>query len=143
MSRAYAVFLAAIATIAVHVVDDSFISPEPGTSAGDHVVSGLVPLAALASCAWFYRSARDGVRAAMAFVLGLFGIAASAEGWYAFANGVVRGDDFTGLLALPAGVALLILGTALLWRSRRRGPTKPRAIARRSARSEPVSGPAP
>jgi hypothetical protein len=38
------VFLAAVAVIAVHVLDDSFIQPEPGTSAGDHLVSGLVPL---------------------------------------------------------------------------------------------------
>jgi fermentation-respiration switch protein FrsA (DUF1100 family) len=29
------------------------------------------------------------------------------------------GDDFTGLLAVPAGVTLLVLGTMILWRSRR------------------------
>ena len=55
-------FLAAVAVIAVHVLDDSFIQPEPGTSAGDHLVSGLVPLAALAIAAVAYPRARPGVR---------------------------------------------------------------------------------
>jgi len=35
----------AVGVIALHVVDDSFLQPESGTSAGDHLVSGLVPLA--------------------------------------------------------------------------------------------------
>ena len=41
------VFLIAVGLIALHVLDDSFIQPEPGTSAGDHLVSGLVPFALL------------------------------------------------------------------------------------------------
>ena len=51
MGRERSVFLVAVAVIAVHVLDDSFLQPEPGTSAGDHLVSGLVPLAALAIAA--------------------------------------------------------------------------------------------
>ena len=37
-----------VAVIAVHIVDDNFVQPQPGTSARDHLVSGLVPLAVLA-----------------------------------------------------------------------------------------------
>ena len=37
-------FMAAVGVIALHVIDDSFLQPQPGTSAGDHLVSGLVPL---------------------------------------------------------------------------------------------------
>jgi len=37
----------ALALIAVHIVDDNFLQPQPGMSAGDHLVSGLVPLAVL------------------------------------------------------------------------------------------------
>jgi dienelactone hydrolase len=133
MSRAHAVFWAAIAMIAVHVVDDSFVNPEPGTSASDHLVSGLVPLAALGLAGWAFGRVRDGVRAVMSLVLGLFGVVASAEGWYEVTNGVGRGDDYTGLLALPAGAVLLLLAIALLWRSRRRGPSRARAIVRRTA----------
>jgi hypothetical protein len=46
--RERALVLPAIGLIALHVVDDSFVQPQPGTSAADHLVSGLVPLAALA-----------------------------------------------------------------------------------------------
>ena len=37
----------AIGVVALHVVDDSFLQPNPGTSAGDHLAGGLVPLALL------------------------------------------------------------------------------------------------
>ena len=41
----------AILVVGLHVVDDNFLQPQRGTSAGDHLVSGLVPLAALALAA--------------------------------------------------------------------------------------------
>ena len=34
----------ALAVMALHVIDDSFLQPANGTSAADHLVSGLVPL---------------------------------------------------------------------------------------------------
>ena len=43
---AYRLFLLGVAVIALHVIDDSFLQPQRGTSAADHLVSGLVPLAA-------------------------------------------------------------------------------------------------
>jgi hypothetical protein len=125
------VFLAAVGFIAVHIIDDSFVNPEPGTSASDHLVSGLVPLAALGLATAIYLRSRDGVRAAIALVLGLFAIVASGEGWYATANGVASGDDYTGLLVLPAGVALLGLSAVVLWRSRRKEGSRPRRYLRR------------
>ena len=42
-----------VGVIALHVVDDSFVQPQPGTSATDHLVSGLVPL----TC-WWRRQSR-------------------------------------------------------------------------------------
>ena len=41
-------FRAATAALALYVADDRFVHPQSGTSAGDHLVSGLVPLAVLA-----------------------------------------------------------------------------------------------
>jgi hypothetical protein len=38
-------FFAAVGAIGLHVVDDNFVQPQPGTSASDHVFSGLIPLA--------------------------------------------------------------------------------------------------
>lgn len=119
MDRAHIVFLTTVAVIAVHVADDSFVNPPDGTSAGDHLVSGIVPLMSLAAAAAVYLRSRPGVRAVLALVLGLFGVVAGAEGWYYTLNVGASGDDYTGLLALPAGLLLLLLAAVTLWRSRR------------------------
>ena len=54
------VFRAATAALALHVADDRFIHPQPGTSAGDHLVSGLVPLALLALAFWAFPRLKAG-----------------------------------------------------------------------------------
>lgn len=113
-------FLASVALIAVHIVDDSFLQPEPGTRAADHLVGGLVTLALLALGTWAFLRARAGVGAAIAFVLGLFALMVSAEGWYAATTVGPTDDDFTGLPVIVASLALLVVGAVTLWRSRRR-----------------------
>jgi hypothetical protein len=114
------VFLVATAVIAAHLVDDSFVNPEPGRSAADHLVSGLVPLALVGlAAATYLRSSRGGLRAVVALVLGAFGLVVSTEGWYDSLAVGPSGDDYSGLLVLPAGLALLGLGVVELWRSRR------------------------
>jgi uncharacterized protein len=118
--RAQHVFLAAVAVLALHVVDDSFLQPQPGTSAGDHLVSGLVPLAVLGLAAAAYPRVRPGARAAIALATGFFGIALGIEAAYYTSKVGPSGDDFTGLLALVAAVVLLGLGVVTLWRTRRR-----------------------
>jgi len=129
--RERAVFLAGVAVIALHVVDDSFLQPQPGTSAWDHLVSGLVPLAVLALAAVVFPRLRGGRRAAITLFVGFFGIAFGIEGAY-YTNKVgASGDDFTGLLSLLAGVVLLALGIVTLWRTRRRhGPLWRRSLRR-------------
>jgi fermentation-respiration switch protein FrsA (DUF1100 family) len=117
--RERAIVLLATGLIALHVVDDSFVQPQPGTSATDHLVSGLVPLGLLGLAAWAYPRLRAGWRAILALGLGIFGIAVGSEGWYYAREVGASGDDYTGLLAIPAGLALLGLGTLTLWRSRR------------------------
>jgi fermentation-respiration switch protein FrsA (DUF1100 family) len=101
-------------------VDDNFVQPPPGTSGGDHLASGLVPLAVLALAAWAYPRLRPGAQGALALLLGPFGIIAGAEAVRYLGDGGPAGDDFTGLLAIPAGVLLIGLGAVVLWRSRRR-----------------------
>jgi len=105
--------------IALHVVDDNFLQPQPGTSAGDHLVGGLVPLAVIAVLVIGYIRWRPGVRAAIAGFLGFLGIVVGSEAVYYFSQGEGGGDDFTGLLAIVAGVALIGCALTLLWRSRR------------------------
>jgi uncharacterized protein len=114
-----AVATGALAVVALHVVDDSFLQPEPGTSAADHLVSGLVPLALLTAAAVAYPRLRAGVRAAWALLAGFFGVLAGTEAVYYTSAVGASGDDYTGLLSIPAGLLLLCLGALTLWRSRK------------------------
>jgi hypothetical protein len=122
----------AIGAIALHVADDSFFQPQPGTSAGDHLVSGLVPLAVLALAAWAYPRLRAGFRATIALLLGIFGIVAGVEAIYYTTKDGPSGDDFTGLLSIPAGIVLLAVGVVTLWRSRKTADSRRRRYLRRS-----------
>jgi fermentation-respiration switch protein FrsA (DUF1100 family) len=118
--------------IAVHVVDDSFVQPQPGTSASDHLVSGLVPLVVLGLAAAVHPRARGGARAAIALLAGAFGIAAGIEAVHYTAHVGPSGDDFTGLLCIPAGGVLLGLGLVVLWTTRRRHGSLPVRVLRRA-----------
>jgi uncharacterized protein len=124
--------VAALAVIAVHVLDDNFLQPEPGTSAADHLVSGLAPLAALIVFATAYRRLRAGLRAAIAIPLGILGIVAGVgeAGYYTLQSGP-SGDDYTGLLAIPASLLLVAVGGADLWESRRLDDRRHRRYLRR------------
>jgi uncharacterized protein len=125
-------FLLAVVALALHVVDDNFLQPEPGTSAADHLVSGLVPLALIAGAAAVYLRARPGVRATLALLLGFFGVLSGTEAVYYTLNGGPSGDDFTGFLAMLGGFVLLGVGAVTLWRSRRTDDRPRRRYLRRS-----------
>jgi fermentation-respiration switch protein FrsA (DUF1100 family) len=124
--------IAALAVIAVHVLDDNFLQPQPGTSAGDHLVSGLVPTAVLLGAAAAYPRLRAGLRATFALTLGILGIVIGVgeAGYYSLEVGP-SGDDYTGLLAIPAGALLVGVGAATLWRTRRRDESLRRRYLRR------------
>jgi alpha/beta superfamily hydrolase len=125
--------LASIAIVGLHVADDSFLQPEPGTSALDHLAGGLIPLAALGIAAAGYRRGRAGLQATIAVVVGILAlvIGAASAGYDTVTVGP-SGDDFTGLLALPAGLVLIGLGIATLWRSRKLDDRRRRRYTRRA-----------
>jgi fermentation-respiration switch protein FrsA (DUF1100 family) len=112
--------LAGIVAIALHVLDDNYLQPQRGTSAADHVASGLVPLVLLLAFAAAYRHLIAGVRATILIPLGLFAIVAGVgeAGYYTIELGP-SGDDYSGLLAIPAGLLLIAIGTSTLWTTRR------------------------
>jgi uncharacterized protein len=118
--------------IALHIVDDSFVQPQPGTSATDHLAGGLVPLALLGLAAFSYPRLRAGWRAVVALLLGVFGLGTASEAWYYTREVGASGDDYTGLLAIPAGLTLLAVGIVTLWRSRRLDERMPRRYLRRA-----------
>jgi uncharacterized protein len=121
-----------VGLIALHIVDDSFLQPQPGTSATDHLVSGLVPLAVLGWAAVAYPRLRPGGRAVVALLLGVFGLGTASEAWYYTREVGASGDDYTGLLVIPAGLVLLAVGVVTLWRSRRLDERLWRRYARRA-----------
>jgi hypothetical protein len=114
-----ALVMGALAVVALHVVDDNFLQPQPGTSAGDHLVSGLVPLALLTGAAIAYARLRPGVRATWVLLAGFFGVLAGTEAVYYTRAVSASGDDYTGLLSIPAGLLLLGVGAHTLWTSRK------------------------
>jgi dienelactone hydrolase len=128
-----ALVTAAFALVALHVLDDTFIQPEAGTSAGDHLVSGLVPVALTAGAALAYALLRPGLGATAALLTGFFGVLSGSEAAYYLLNGGPSGDDFTGILAGLGGFVLLVCGAVTLWRSRRRHDSPRRRYLRRFA----------
>jgi hypothetical protein len=131
--RESALFLLATGAIAVHVVDDNFLQPQPGSSASDHLMSGLVPLGVLALAAAVYSRLRAGLRATIALTLGFLGTVAGAgeAGYYTITIGP-SGDDYTGLFAIPAGLLLMAVGVGTLWRTRRLDESRRRRYLRRT-----------
>jgi hypothetical protein len=110
---------AAIAVAALHVLDDNFVQPNPGTSAGDHLLGGLVPLALLIGAGVLYGRVRAGAQATIALLAGFFAFLMGTEAVYYTSQVGPSDDDYTGLLSLLAGIVLLGLGMLTLWRSRK------------------------
>jgi uncharacterized protein len=109
----------AIGTIALHVVDDNLLQPNPGTSAADHLLGCLVPLAVLIVVGALYGRLRAGARATTTLLVGFLGVLGGTEAVHYTRAVGPSGDDYTGLLSILAGIMLLGLGSVKLWRSRR------------------------
>lgn len=109
----------ALGAVALHTVDDAFLQPNPGTSAGDHLASGLIPTALLLGTAWAYPRLRAGFRSVLALLFGFLGALAGSEAIYYARSVGASGDDYTGLLSTPAGLLLLGIAAATLWSSRK------------------------
>src|SRR5688572_19354219 len=132
-ARETLLFWIGLVLIALHVLDDNVVQPQPGTSPGDHVVSTVVPLALIGLAAWAYPRLRGGRRGALALAAGVMGIAGGIEAFHYTREVGPSGDDFTGWLSLAAGPLLLGLGVVTLWRTRSTTGSLPRRVARRAA----------
>ena len=124
-------FRGSTALIGLHVLDDNFLQPQPGTSIADHLVSGLVLLALLALAAWAYPLLRPGYRGLLALVMALPALLSGVEAIHYGREVGLSGDDYTGLLAMGTAPLLLGLGAVTLWRSRRTGDRLYRRYSRR------------
>ena len=142
LRREYAVVLLATGAVALHIADDNFLQPEPGTSASDHLASGLIPIAVLAAVAAIYPRLRAGVRAATAMTLGALAVTVGIPAVYYLLDGSASGDHYTGLLAIIAGAVLLRdrAGHALESQAHGRKPATPLSPAHARDRRRPVPG---
>src|SRR5512132_3741548 len=78
----------AFAVGAIHVVDDNFLQPQPGTSAGDHLVGGLIQTGLFVLFAWAYPRLRAGARATLALgVVHFLAIMGASEAGYYLREG--------------------------------------------------------
>jgi len=119
--------------VVLHIADDNFLQPNPGTSAADHLASGLVPITLVVGAAALYGRLRAGARATLALLVGFFGVLIGIEAAYYTLNGGPTGDDFTGIMATLGGLVLLVVGALTLWRSRRTDDRPWRRYLRRAA----------
>jgi uncharacterized protein len=130
-----AVAVGPIAIVGLHVADDNFLQPNPGTSAADHLFGGVLLLGLLAAGAAFYGRVRPGARATVALLAGFLGVVMGTEAVYYTREVGPSGDDYTGLLSIPAGFVLIGLGAVKLWTSRRLGDRLWRRFGRRLLRT--------
>jgi dienelactone hydrolase len=131
--RESAAFTLAVGAVALHFADDNYVQPAPGTSARDHLASGLIPIAVLTAVALVYPRLRAGARATTAMTVGALAITVGIPGAHYLFEGGAEGDHYTGLLALLAGAVLLVIvGPVTLWRARRRGGSRRRRYLRRA-----------
>jgi fermentation-respiration switch protein FrsA (DUF1100 family) len=100
---------------------DSLIAPEPGTGAADHFGRLGATTAVLVAVALLFARLPAGGRAAVEAALGVLALEAAALALADGRAGGLRGEDWTGLLLLPAGLALVGMSARRLWLSRKRG----------------------
>ena len=127
------VFRLAMGVAGLWAFDDAFWHREPGTSVGDHLASGLVPVALAALLAVAYPRLRAGARGAAALTAGpLMIVAGVVDGVRHVAIDRPAGDDVTAILTGVMGAVLVGLAALELWRSRRLDERPPRRYLRRT-----------
>jgi len=122
----------AIGVVALHVVNDNFLQPRPGTSPGEHLASGLVPIAILTFIAAVYPRLPAAGRAATAMTVGGLAIGMGFPGAYYMLEGSASGSHYSGPATIAAGVALVLGGPVTLWKARRSDGTRRRRYLRRA-----------
>ena len=125
-------FRGATVVALLHAMDDAFFNRQPGVALGQHALAAAIALAAGIAAVVVFPRLRPGLRAGLSLVLGVFAI---VNGGLHAAHIEVDGaaaSDYTGVLALAAGLVLVALGIVIPFRHRRDGvPTRGRRWAKR------------
>ena len=120
---------AAAALVCLYLLDDAFVHPEAGTTAADHLLSGLVTPAIVVAGTVAVPRLRAGAHGALVLILGSLAVVAGvADGLRPALLDRPSGDDLSAILAAVAGAALVGAGATTLWRTRRPGHHLRRAL---------------
>jgi len=118
----------------VHALDDAFVNRQPGLGLGQHALAAAISLAASVAAIVAFPRLRPGLRAGIALVFGALAIVNGALHIAHINMDGAAGSDYTGVLALAAGVVLVMLGLAIPFLHRgERGTTRKRRWAHRLA----------
>ena len=107
------VFIAATLVALLHALDDAFLNRQPGVPLGQHALAALISVAAAAAAVVAFPRSRPGVRAAIALVFGVLALVNGALHLVHVTDVETSGSDVTGILAVAAGITLLVLGLAI------------------------------
>lgn len=108
-----AVFRVATALVLLHALDDALLNRQPGVPASQHAIAGLISLGTGIGAMVVFPRLRPGLRAAISLVCGVL---ATVNGALHVKHVSVDGaaaSDYTGVLAVLAGVVLIALGLAI------------------------------
>src|SRR5919106_5098782 len=119
-------FRTATAVALLHAVDDAWLNRQPGVGLGQHALAAVISLAAGIAAIFAFPRLRPGFRAEIALVFGVFATVNGALHLIHVTDGGAPGSDVTGVLALAAGVVLVLLGLAIPF-LHRGGGTRTRA----------------
>jgi hypothetical protein len=117
--RTRVLFTLAVGVVAAQAVVDGIVAPQRGTSSSDHLVAVLAAIVVVTAAVLAYGRLCNGARAIGAAALGVLAVEGAVVSAVGAARPTARLADWTGLALGPAGLALLSLAAALLWRSRR------------------------
>ena len=112
------VFRAATAVALVHALDDSFLGRQPGVPLGQHALAAALALVlGGAALVWFPRL-RPVLAALVSLVFGVLAIGNGALHLIHVALDGPAASDLTGIAAFAAGIVLVLLSPAILFRHR-------------------------
>lgn len=106
-------FRGAIGVALLHALDDAFVNRQPGVELDQHALAAASSLVIGIGAIVVFPQLRPGLRAGLSLVLGVLAIVNGALHARHVSLDSAAGSDYTGILAVLAGVALVGLGLAI------------------------------
>lgn len=112
------VFRAATAVALVHALDDAFLGRQPGVPLGQHALAAALALVLGGAALVLFPRLRPVLAAGVSVVFGVLAIGNGALHLIHVALDGPAASDLTGIAAFAAGIVLVLLAPAILFRHR-------------------------